>query len=275
MTAGTTHATGRADLLALTPETLAALTNRGLVKRAAKELDAGVVPELTTDADATVRAVFPDGTATVLPAGAGLDDGSCGCAATGVCRHLVALVLAFRRGAAEAPAGTAPADWSPGTLDNDTLTRALGARPVAAARRVLQQGYGAVVHRPTAERPEPWVELPSCTVRFPVPDEIGYATTDASAALRAEVVALAVWAFRAADAAEAAEPSVTVRVGGGGSAGAAVEHSPQPEAGAAPAALTGLDAVTALVDELLLDGAAQAGPVLTGALARAGDALAA
>ncbi|WP_329029964.1 hypothetical protein [Streptomyces sp. NBC_01423] len=281
MTAGTApsaaHSTGRPDLLALTPETLAALTNRGLVKRAAKDLDAGLAPELTTDADATVRAVFPDGTATVLPAGAGLDDGTCGCAATGVCRHLVALVLAYRRGAAEAPAGTAPADdWSPGALDDDTLTKALGARPVAAARRVLGQGYSAVVHRPTAERPEPWVELPSCTVRFPVPDELGYATTDASAALRAEVVALAVWAFRAADAAGAAEPSVTVRVGGGGSAGAAAkDDGPPAEAGASPAALTGLDAATALVDELLLEGAAQAGPVLTGALARARDVLAA
>ncbi|MEU5820329.1 hypothetical protein ABZ798_04295 [Streptomyces sp. NPDC047803] len=279
MTAGTApsaaHSADRPDLLALTPETLAALTNRGLVKRAAKDLDAGPAPELTTDADATVRAVFADGTATVLPAGTGLDDGSCGCAATGVCRHLVALVLAYRRGAAEAPAGTAPADWSPGALDDDTLAKALGARPVAAARRLFRQGYSAVVHRPTSERPEPWVELPSCTVGFPVPDEIGYATTDASAALRAEVVALAVWAFRAADAAGATEPSVTVRVGGGGSAGAAEDDRPPPEAAAAPAALAGLDAATALVDELLLEGAAQAGPVLTGALARARDALAA
>ncbi|WP_241990152.1 MULTISPECIES: hypothetical protein [unclassified Streptomyces] len=278
----------RADLLALTPEALAALANRGLVKRAAKDLDAGTVPELTTGDDASVRAVFPDGTAAVLPAGTGLDDGRCDCAATGVCRHLIALVLAYRRLAADAPspAPRPPVEWSPGTIDDDTLTGALGARPVAAARRTLRRGYEAVVHRPTAGRPEPWVELPACTVRFPVPGEIGYATTDATTALRAEVVALAVWAFRAADAeaAEPAERSATVRVGGervaeAGAPGRTTTQAPPPaESPAPPRAPSGgagsLDVAGALVEELLLDGVAQAGPVLAGAVDRAGRALA-
>ncbi|MET0423530.1 MAG: hypothetical protein ABW046_06625, partial [Actinoplanes sp.] len=77
----------RADLLALTPGTLAELTNRGLVKRAVRELEREA-PELSEDAGGVVRAVFPDGTITELPPG-GLEAGKCGCGALGVCRHVV------------------------------------------------------------------------------------------------------------------------------------------------------------------------------------------
>lgn len=102
MTETTTGPAPRADLLALTPDTLAALANRGLVKRATKELDAGTAPGLTTEPDTTVRARFDDGITAVLPPGVGLENGSCSCAAPGVCRHLVALVLAYQRDAGAA-----------------------------------------------------------------------------------------------------------------------------------------------------------------------------
>ncbi|MGP3638190.1 hypothetical protein ACTU45_33575, partial [Streptomyces sp. 24-1644] len=274
----------RAGLLALTPDTLAALTNRGLVKRATKELAAGTVPTVTTGPDGTVHARHADGSATSLPPGTGLDNGTCSCAASGVCRHLVALVLACQSadpggadavsapetGAAgpdspEAPAGSpAPAPppapaWSPGSVGDDELRAAFGAPALAAARRVLDGGYGARVHRPTAGRPEPWVELPACTVRFPVPGEIAYALTDASTVRRGEVVALAVWAFRAADGEGAHE--VTVQVGGRTAPEATTWHQ--------------LDSVAGLADELLLSGVAHSGPVLAAALTRAGEALSA
>ncbi|MCX4965924.1 hypothetical protein OHA98_13950 [Streptomyces sp. NBC_00654] len=287
----------RRDLLALTPDTLAALANRGLVKRATKELDAGAVPAVTTDPDATVRARFEDGTATALPHGAGLDNGACSCAAPGVCRHLIILVLAYQRAATPSPerppasspetgtgaepdagtrsttdAGTAPgtgagADrsvepgsgpathWSPGSADDGTLTAAFGARALGSARRAFERGYAARVHRPTADRPEPWVELPTCTVRFPVPGEIAYALTDAATVLKGEVVALAVWAFREADR----TGESILQVGGGATAHATAR--PQ------------LDMAAGLADELLLSGTAHASPVLGGALARAGEAL--
>ncbi|GGV73833.1 hypothetical protein GCM10015535_01570 [Streptomyces gelaticus] len=261
MTDPRASAAARPDLLALTPETLAALANRGLVKRATKELDAGTVPALTTDPDTTVRARFADGTTTALPPGTGLDEGDCSCAAPGVCRHLIALVLAHQRGAVADPE-SAPAtftDWSPGRTDDAALTEAVGARPVAAARRTFERGYAAVVHRPSPGRPEPRVDLPTCAVRFPVPGEIAYALTDATAALRGEVVALAVWAFRAADATDTAERSVSVQVGG------------RPTAPAT--SLPALDTAVGLVDELLAEGVAHVGPVHGAALARAGAAL--
>ncbi|MFF4094971.1 hypothetical protein ACFYYY_14190 [Streptomyces sp. NPDC001834] len=258
----------RPDLLALTPDTLAELANRGLVKRATKELDAGTAPALTTDPDSTLRARFHDGTTTALPPGTGLENGTCGCAAPGVCRHLVGLVLAYQREAGSDPGATdgadaaAPvADWSPGDTDDELLAAAVGARPLAAARRSFDRGYAAVVHRPSPEHPEPRVELPTCTVRFPVPGEIAYALTDATAALRGEVLALAVWAFRAADAVGTGERSVSVQVGG--------------RPAASPSAGPVLDIAVELADELLAEGVAHVGPVHGGALARAGADLAA
>ncbi|MFF5483173.1 hypothetical protein ACFY5C_38490 [Streptomyces sp. NPDC012935] len=205
MTRTTQPTTIRTDLLALTPQTLASLANRGLVKRAEKDLAAGSGPEVTVTDDGTVRGRFPDGTDTALPPGLGLDAAHCGCAATGVCRHRIGLVLAYQRAAGSAPEDDSPAartefvDWTPAEFDDDALTAALGRAALLAAQRVKDRGYVARLHRPTTTDPEPRVELPTCTVRFPVPHELGYALTDASAALRGEVVALAVWAFRAAD----------------------------------------------------------------------------
>ncbi|GAA2070633.1 hypothetical protein [Actinomadura alba] len=279
----------RGDLLALTPDALAALANRGLVKRAAKELDAGAAPEVEHGENGTVRGRFPDDVETTLPARAGLDGASCTCAATGVCRHQIGLILAYQRQAAQAqptapmestepmegtapkplaevaapasPAqaiGVAPPDWSPGAFDDDALAGVLGERAVAAARRTHRAGYAARIHRPTAADPVASVELPTCTVRFLVPGELGYVHTDAIAAIRGEVIALAVWSFRAADELGAFGADVRIDVGGG--ADRATVGS-------------GLEAALSIVDQVLLDGAMHAGPVVATALIRAGREL--
>ncbi|MEU9143654.1 hypothetical protein [Streptomyces sp. NPDC048349] len=283
-------AAARPDLLALDLATLASLANRGLVKRAAKERDAGCGAEVWPDADGTLRGRFPDGTEVALPPGAGLDRGTCTCGAPGICRHLIGLVLACQGDAAEtrqagpgapAGAGAASADtgagtdaeteggaawrpWSPGSLDDDALSAAVGARAVTSARRTLARGYTARLHHPTAEEPVARAELPTCTVRFPVPapDGIGHAVTDATAARRGEVIALAVWAFRAATEADPADPPAQVDVGGRGGRTLAA-GSPE------------LRTAAALLDELLLDGAAHAGPVLATSLRRVRDELSA
>ncbi|WP_369273178.1 hypothetical protein AB5J55_27395 [Streptomyces sp. R11] len=288
----------RTDLLALTPQTLASLANRGLVKRAEKDLAAGSGPEVTVTDDGTVRGRFPDGTDTALPPGLGLDAADCGCAATGVCRHRIGLVLAYQRTAASAPEADSPAakaefvDWTPAEFDDAALTAALGRAALSAAQRVKDRGYVARLHRPTAADPEPRVELPTCTVRFPVPHELGYALTDASAALRGEVVTLAVWAFRAADGTDGAKPAeatATAKSAAGpltpatkAAATTATPTNPQPtevSVGAhtptATAQLTEgpLRTALALADDLLLDGVQQAGPVFAGSLARARESL--
>ncbi|MFF2780823.1 hypothetical protein ACFVU3_38745 [Streptomyces sp. NPDC058052] len=323
----------RADLLALDTETLAALTNRGLVKRAARELAAGAGATVTTGPDATLTGRFPDGTTVSLAPGAGLDRGTCACGAPGVCRHLVGLVLAHQRQAQDPPAPAAPpsldgglrpegpaepaADapatpvepatptappgpgavtrsaagavvsgtvpgaapgpapepdaasasgpsgrrpWSPGDTDDEALVAAVGARAVAAARRTLARGYSARLTHPGPGAPAARAELPTCTVRFPVPDTVAHAVTDAADAVRGEAVALAVWAFRAAVDADPAHPPAQVDVGGA---------APGRRAAAA------LDRSGPLLADLLLDGAAHAGPVLPGALGRVRGELAA
>jgi hypothetical protein len=267
----------RRDLLVLDEDTLAALTNRGLVKRARKELDASAGASVSLAADSTLHGRFPDGTEVSLPPGAGLDQGSCSCGAPGLCRHLLGLVLAYRRTAGDRPDGDAPttdapttdvppADaserpWSPGELDDEALTAAVGRRAVASARRTLARGYTARLRHPSTEEPGAQAKLPTCTVRFPGRDAVGHAVTDAADALRGEMIALAVWAFRAAVEADPDHPPTQIDVGG-------------RDTRAVPGAATPATAV-ALVDDLLLDGVAHAGPVLSTALHRVRDELAA
>ncbi|GJF33846.1 hypothetical protein KNE206_65460 [Kitasatospora sp. NE20-6] len=265
MSAGT-----RADLLALDAETLAALANRGLVKRAAREVDAGNGPVPGLDPDGTLRGTCPDGSAVALPPGTGLDGGSCTCGAPGVCRHRIALVLAHQRAATAAtdspntpntPQEPETPTWAPGALDDEALTAAVGARAVAAARRTLERGYTARLHHARPDDPQPVAELAACTVRFPVPGELGFAVTDAAQDRRGEMIALAVWAFRAADG----RPTVTL---GGGS-----EPAPDTPPVLDAAQRAALDTALDLTRELLLDGAVHAGPVLTAAFHRVRDEL--
>ncbi|SDP15476.1 hypothetical protein [Lentzea jiangxiensis] len=225
----------RPDLLALTPDALAALANRGLVKRAAKELDAGVVPALDTDPAGAVQGKFPDGTTTTLPPNTALDAARCSCGATGVCRHRIAVVLAYQR----TQEATAPTElWSPSVVTDDDLVALMGERTLRRARRAHQAGYRAKLRRPAAEDQTAQAELPTCTVTFLVPGDLSYVHTDA--VNRDEALALAVWAFREADA----QGTDTVDVGG------------------SPTTATDLTAVTDLLDQLLLDGAANASEVL-------------
>jgi hypothetical protein len=60
----------RADLLALSADDLSTLSNRGLVKRAQKDLESGNGPaELEVADDGKVRAVWPDGAIVTLAVG--------------------------------------------------------------------------------------------------------------------------------------------------------------------------------------------------------------
>ncbi|GIH23294.1 hypothetical protein Aph01nite_16040 [Acrocarpospora phusangensis] len=202
----------RTDLLGLTADSLAALTNRGLVKRAGKE----AAPELRTDDDGTVHGSFPDGVTASLPPG-GLDVARCTCGAAGVCRHVIGVILAYQRLPAEA--SPEPLPWSPGQVTDDELTARIGARLMAAARRTERTGFTARVRRATPADPVPQVELATATVRFLVPGDLGFVHTDTVAGSRDDVIALAVWAFRVADELHPGVLEVRVDVGGEAEAG--------------------------------------------------------
>ncbi|WP_214105039.1 hypothetical protein [Acrocarpospora catenulata] len=234
----------RTDLLGLTADSLAALTNRGLVKRAGKE----AAPELSTDADGTVHGSFPDGLTATLPPG-GLDVARCTCGATGVCRHVVGVILAYQRQPAEA--APEPLPWSPGQVTDDELTAKIGARLMAAARRTERTGFTARVRRATSTDPVPQVELATATVRFLVPGDLGFVHTDTVAGSRDDVIALAVWAFRVADELHPGVPEVRVDVGG------------EAEAGTG----SGLERALGLAGTVLREGAAHLGQGLEATIA--------
>src|ERR1044072_310498 len=94
----------RDDLLHIAPDDLAALTNRGTVKRAQRELEnKGVAGELSEAADGTVTAKWSDGVTCTLPGGKTISDARCTCPATELCRHVVRTVLAYQRRNAAKP----------------------------------------------------------------------------------------------------------------------------------------------------------------------------
>ncbi len=211
----------RPDLLALGPEALASLSNVGLVKRAQRELAEGPGPALVEEDDGTVVGTFADGVVARLPPNKPLKEAPCTCGAAGVCRHRVAVALAYKpwhEAAHEAgppPSARVPQDWSPGQIDDATLERVVGPKVLERARSVLKKGLLASVDRHGV----PTAKLPSCTVRFLVPGDVAYARCDcAQAGGGCEHLALAVWAFRAADALPAKGgpegAAVVVRLGG-------------------------------------------------------------
>lgn len=54
------------NLLLLSPQSLASLTNWGLVKRAGREIQKGLGPALEQREDGEIEGRFPDGTRTVI-----------------------------------------------------------------------------------------------------------------------------------------------------------------------------------------------------------------
>ena len=247
---------GRPDLLALSDDTLAALANRGIVKRAVREVADGKGPAVTEAGDGTVTGRFADGVEVVLAPGATLERSSCSCPASGVCRHRVMTVIAYR----DQPAPAAWTPWSPAEFTDDDVEALVGTRVMAAARKAFRAGYRARVRRPSAEDPVPTVELASCAVRFLVPRELGYARVDAARGAREDAVALAIWAFRVADEAGAGAAVVDVAVGGGRAERLAAGGS-------------GVEPVLGLLGDVLADGVANTGPGLATAIMQARGAL--
>jgi hypothetical protein len=216
----------RADLLALTPQALASLSNLGLVKRAQRELAEGAGPKLHEEDDGTVVGTYDDGVVARLPKGATLKDSPCTCGATGVCRHRIAVALAYGPWHAAEHAGAPPpsarveTSWSPAEIDDATLERALGVKLLERARVTMRRGLVATLEHDAV----PVARLPSCTVRFLVPRDVAYARCDcAQAGGACEHLALAVWAFRELEEASAAP--VVVALGGGGPGASSAGHA--------------------------------------------------
>lgn len=224
----------RPDLRALTDDGLVQLANAGLVKRALREVAAGQGPALAEAEDGTVEARFADGTVTRLGPGRPPGEASCTCPASGMCRHRVALVVAYRAAAVAdgpaQPAAPAAVAWDPGSLDGAAFEAGLGGAAAAELRRLLAGGITVGLERGAV----PAARLPTATVRFLVPDAVGYARCDCAAGGGCAHVALAIRAFRAAGGA------AEIRLGGAAPAGAEAGPAEEGLAEAADRVVAGL-----------------------------------
>jgi hypothetical protein len=194
----------RPDLMALSPDDLAVLTNRGTVKRAQRELDSGEVQgEVDEAPDGEVAARWSDGVECRLPPGKVVGEGRCTCASTELCRHLVRTVLAYQRRAAsisspdhETPGSAAePAGpWDPSQIGDEVLAAAFKPAALTRARGEFQQGLLVELVRGT--KPSARFHVPPHTVRFLVPGDLRYTHCDCAEPAPCRHVPLAVWAFR-------------------------------------------------------------------------------
>ena len=156
----------RPDLLALTDDGLIQLANAGLVKRGLRELAEGAAPVLSETVDGTIEARFGDGVVTRLATGKAPGQASCTCPASGMCRHRVSLVLAYRH-ANRTTDAAAPVAWDPGTLDLAALEAGL----TGAARGELARLRAAPLLARLSREATPAAALPMATVRFLAPND--------------------------------------------------------------------------------------------------------
>jgi hypothetical protein len=205
----------RPDLDEVTVDTLIALANRGLVKRAQRELDSATPPTIGQSPDGTLTADFADGAHVALTAQASPRQATCSCGAPALCRHRIALVLGYLNHAGQAPGAD---EWSPGSISDDELDEHFGAAAVRTARRRMQSSIAATVRRASP----PAAELSTSTVLFRVPRRLEYATCASSGTERAIAIIQAVWAFRMADERDPGAAEITLDIGGSSDTGATV-----------------------------------------------------
>lgn len=184
----------RPDLIALTPDDLAALANRGLVKRAQKEVEtADLTAQWTETDDGTITAIWSDGATCVLPGSKTLKEARCDCAALDMCRHLLRTVLAWqaRQTVSEEKA---PEVWNPGRITDALIESQTTKTTRDRAKLLWSQGVLAEVL--CAVKPSARFHSPGHTVRFPVPDDLRYAQCSCSDPAPCAHAIMAVQAFR-------------------------------------------------------------------------------
>lgn len=214
----------RSSLLELTPEALMALANAGLVKRAQKDLAAGLIPTLTIEPDGAIRAEFEDGITTSISLSQSLKEASCTCPASNMCRHRVALVLAYQAsqalqiGSRDIAPGVAAMDannWNPAQFDDAAIAVTFSASIIEQARKLALTHPVATVlfgQSGTDSSAVPGVRLPMNHVRFFSRSNLAYARCDCKQGSACQHVVLAIWASRLAQQTQPGASEVTLKV---------------------------------------------------------------
>jgi len=215
----------RQDLLALTLDDLVVLSNRGLVKRASKELETGELSfELIEDDAGTVTLQWSDDIQCVLPGNSTVSNSQCSCSATTICRHLIRSVLAYQQAAtAQVETQESPVDsphlpicplspegapsspsphppippslpWNPGNITDEELAKHYKKAVLSRIRQSFESGH--VIELIRTDKPTAQFHTLSFTLRFLVPGDIRYTHCDCAESAPCSHVPLAVWAFR-------------------------------------------------------------------------------
>jgi len=198
----------RNDLIALSDDDLAAMTNLGSVRRARREVTVDRIAVTLAESPAgDITAAWADGPKCTLPAAKTVADGRCTCPAVGtICRHILRTIIAYQETnkTAAAPAESA---WNPGAITDADLTAALGAPALAAAKTALAGGVLAEIVR--SRKPVVRFTGLGLAVRFLVPHDLRYATADLEGPDRSRLLAMAILVCRQLPADRAAGLVVT------------------------------------------------------------------
>jgi hypothetical protein len=210
----------RADLLALTPDDLASLSNRGIVKRAQKELESGEFRFLIQEEPENLRVEWSDGIVCQFPAGKSVHEAICSSGTLGISRHVIRSVLAYQTKYQEVTATTdnepsrenmppgsatikptevangsqAKGIWDPGAISDEDLLLHFRKSAIIQARKRFEEGV--LVELTRGAKPIAHFLDDGCTVRFMVPGDLRYISADCAESLLPIWVPLAVWAFR-------------------------------------------------------------------------------
>lgn len=193
----------RMDLLALSDDDLASLTNRGTVKRARRELDSGTV-KCDIDDSETLTVRWSDEVTCVFPKGKTIHDATCSSGGLGISRYVVRSVFAYQAWRED---NVAPSEqeeesdvhldvrsWDPGSISDDQLRSHFRGAAVTRAKKWFEAGV--LVELTRGNKPTARFLHQSCTIRFPVPDDVRYVRGDCADSALAQWTCLAVWSFR-------------------------------------------------------------------------------
>ena len=194
----------RQDLMALSEDDLALLTNRGTVKRCARELDEKEFTcTFNEDTLGNLTVLWSDGIECSLPGHETLVSSRCSCPAVGICRHLVRTVLAYRLQQAgledvsaqvNLPDIQTTGGWNPGDIADDLLAVQVKSAVIKRAKKLFEAGQ--VVELIIGAKPIARFFTIPAAVRFLVPGDCRYTYCNCVEESPCVHVPLSVFCFR-------------------------------------------------------------------------------
>ncbi len=180
----------RQDILSLSLQELEVLTSKGTVNRALKDIESGTKGEWKETENGSIEVVWEDSVTCILSGSVPIQESSCTCSSTGVCRHIIRTIVAYqKRTISDKP----NLSWNPGSISDESLRSFISASSFTKAKSIFNSGIAVELDRTDV----PVAKIHGLgTVHFPVPNDIRYARADCKGSLGEQIIAVAVWSFR-------------------------------------------------------------------------------